>query len=231
MKSSPLSMSANALKLLAAVSMTVDHVGFILFPRLQILRIIGRLAFPIFAYFIYVGCRHTHDPRRYLLTLALLGLVMSAVQYFATGLLYGNVLITFALSVSLIFLIRRFLDKGETWAGLAAIALTEAVYLLCRAAEIDYGFWGVLLPVLTHLSGRLKPIGRFKRTELIGFAAGLILLALSLGREQPYSLAALFPLCLYNGKKGFRLPKYAFYVFYPAHIVIIWLISLLPCFA
>ena len=53
-------MSSFALKFLAIVLMTIDHVGLLLFPTHRILRAIGRLAFPIFAFQIGVGFKHTH---------------------------------------------------------------------------------------------------------------------------------------------------------------------------
>ena len=63
-RSSVGSLSGNQLKIIAAISMTVDHLGFILFPSLIILRIIGRIAFPIFAYMIAEGCRYTKNEKR-----------------------------------------------------------------------------------------------------------------------------------------------------------------------
>lgn len=52
-------LNSNQLKLLALLTMTVDHIGVHLFPQYPILRIIGRLAFPIYAYCIAEGCVHT----------------------------------------------------------------------------------------------------------------------------------------------------------------------------
>ena len=71
-------LSSNALKLIALVCMTVDHIGFLLYPHLHILRIIGRVAFPIFAYMIAEGCRYTSNRLRYFITIFLLGAAMQA---------------------------------------------------------------------------------------------------------------------------------------------------------
>ena len=60
-------ISGNALKFLAAAAMLVDHIGLILFPKIFVLRAIGRLAFPLFAYMIAEGCRYTRHKARYLL--------------------------------------------------------------------------------------------------------------------------------------------------------------------
>ena len=63
-------LSGNQLKLIALAAMTVDHIGVQFFPNIQLLRIIGRLALPIFAYMIAQGCRYTKNKARYLGTIA-----------------------------------------------------------------------------------------------------------------------------------------------------------------
>ncbi len=63
------------LKLIAITTMAIDHVGAAILPQYPILRVIGRIAFPIFAYSLAVGCVYTHDMRRYLMRMLLLALV------------------------------------------------------------------------------------------------------------------------------------------------------------
>lgn len=75
-------LTGNQLKLLALIAMTCDHVGLQLLPQFIILRIIGRLAAPLFAYMIAEGCRYTHDRGRYLGRL--LGMAaLCQIAYFA----------------------------------------------------------------------------------------------------------------------------------------------------
>ena len=62
-------LSANKLKLIALISMTIDHIGLLFFPYTIIFRILGRFAFPIFAYFIAVGCYYTHNKLKHFLHL------------------------------------------------------------------------------------------------------------------------------------------------------------------
>ena len=59
-------LTGNALKLIAAFAMVCDHAGLMLFPQVPILRVIGRLAYPIFAFMIAEGCRYTRNKKRYL---------------------------------------------------------------------------------------------------------------------------------------------------------------------
>ena len=84
------------------LAMLCDHAGKMLFPQYRILRIIGRLAMPIYAYMIAEGCRHTRDRKKYLLRLFGMGVLCQAVYFVAMGSLYMCILITFSLSVLLI---------------------------------------------------------------------------------------------------------------------------------
>ena len=98
-----IALSGTSLKIFAMLCMTVDHMGLLLLDNFWLCRVIGRLAFPIFAYMIAEGCRYTRHRARYLLLLLGEGLLCSAVYYLAQGSLEQNILITFSLSVLLIF--------------------------------------------------------------------------------------------------------------------------------
>ncbi len=91
--------SATVLKWIALITMTADHIGFILFPQATALRVIGRIAMPVFAYLIAGGCRYSRHRLRYFLTVLGTGAVCSVAAYYAAGTLYQNILITFALSI------------------------------------------------------------------------------------------------------------------------------------
>lgn len=52
-------MNRNQLKIIACISMLIDHIGYVLFPDVTVLRLIGRIAMPIFAFFIGEGCLYT----------------------------------------------------------------------------------------------------------------------------------------------------------------------------
>ena len=96
-------LSSSALKLMACVFMLIDHVGVRLFPGVLLLRIIGRLAFPIFAFMIAEGCKYTRNKLRYFLQLFGLALGCQIVYFIADGSMYLSVLFTFSLSVLTIF--------------------------------------------------------------------------------------------------------------------------------
>ena len=243
-------MNRNHLKIIACVSMLCDHMGYLLFPQAVWLRYIGRLAMPLFAFFIGEGCRYTHDRKKYALQITGLAAVCQAA-YFVSDLLkrgrltassggwYFNILFTFALACIACFLWldgMAFARQGEThkavgkfaWlaAYLAALGLfTWFAWHQRRYAGwslyVDYGLCGVLLPFSTVLFDK-------KATKLVSFAAALTVYCLVFADGMPYVWFSLFclPLLLcYNGQGGSKKLKYLFYVFYPAHLAILYLLS------
>ena len=220
-------LTGNQLKIIALIAMTCDHVGLQLFPQATILRIIGRIAFPIFAYMIAEGCQYTHNRKKYLLAMWGLAATCQLVYYFAMGSLYMSVLVSFSLAIGLIYLIDREKNRSSH-AYLAPLAALCGIFFLCRVLPdlisstdyaIDYGLWGVLLPVLVYFE-------KEKSGKLRNFAICLALIALEYGGIQWFSLAAVPLLALYNGKRGKHKMKNLFYIYYPAHLVVIYLLSL-----
>ncbi len=76
-------LSANQLKVIAALTMLIDHVGMILFPSIRLFRIIGRISFPIFSFMIYEGCKYTRNKKRYLLQIFIIGIFTTAVYLYS----------------------------------------------------------------------------------------------------------------------------------------------------
>ena len=216
-----LSLTSNQLKVLAMITMTVDHIGVQLLPQYHILRMIGRLAFPIYAYLIAEGCAHTRDRRRYLLQMAGMALICQLVYFFAMGSLYQCILVTFSLSILLIYAI----DSGSPLLGAGAfllvLFLTGFLPNRLPGFYIDYSLWGVLTPVAVYF-------GRNKWEKLLFCGLALVMLAAAhSGFTQWLALLSLIPLALYNGKRGKRKIKWFFYLYYPIHLVVIYAISLL----
>ena len=224
-------LTGNTLKLIAILSMTLDHMGVHLFPGIDLFRILGRLALPIFAYMIAEGCRHTQNPRKYLLTILAVAALCQAVFFLAMGSLYQCILVTFLLSILLIQSLDRARKQRTCGTVLTAALVWLAVFFVCLGLPklldhtdfaIDYGLWGVLLPVFIFL-------GRTQKEKLLLSCVGLVLLAIffrNLGAIQWFSLLTLPLLALYNGQRGKRRMKYFFYVYYPLHLVVIYGISL-----
>jgi hypothetical protein len=221
-----LRLTGNQLKLLALVTMTCDHIGVTLFPQVLWLRIVGRLALPIFAYMIAEGCRHTRSRKRYLLSIVAVAALCQAVYLVAMGSLYMCIMVTFSLSVALIYLWDYAKTRPAPQGGFLVLAALCVTWVLCEAPlfpgtdfHIDYGIFGVLLPVLIYM-------GRNGLEAFAMAALGLVMLNLSMGVIQWFSLFALIPLAFYDGTRGKAKLKYLFYIYYPAHLAVIWLIGL-----
>lgn len=215
----PKCLSGNALKLLAALFMTIDHIGVVLFPRVLILRIIGRLAMPIFAFMIAEGCKYTRNRRKYFGMVFGLGVLCQIVYYFFDGSMYLSILITFSLSILTIYALQDLRKKNTTLSGVVFLGTVFTVWLLNLFFAIDYGFWGCMLPVFPALVQGTKYDTLPVNTALLGL--GLIPLSISLGDIQIFSLLALPLLFAYTGKRGKGNLKYFFYIFYPVHLAVL----------
>lgn len=223
-----LGLTNNQLKIIAMVAMVLDHVGLQLFPHIMALRYIGRLAFPIFAFMIAEGCSHTHHKGKYLLSVALMGAACQIVYAVAMDSLYMNVLITFTLSILVIYSIDLLLDR-RTLLSAAPLVLCVATVVICCTVlpqllsgtdySIDYGIFGVALPVMVYYAPT-------RPTKLAACALSLVGLVFTRGLWQLWAFPAILLLAAYNGERGRLRMKYVFYLFYPAHLVIIWLIGL-----
>lgn len=215
-------LSGNALKILAMIFMTCDHVAVELLPDWDFLRMIGRLAMPIYAYMIAEGCRFTHDRKKYLWRLSSLALLCQVVYFFAVGSLYQCILVTFSLSVCLIWALETSPKSWGLLVFLASAFLCEGLPVLLKGTDfaVDYGIVGVCLPALVYF-------GRTREEKLLGFTVGLILLALQYGGIQWFGLGAVPLLMLYSGERGKLSIGRLFYFYYPAHLVVIYGLSLL----
>ena len=228
-------LSANSIKIIAAISMLIDHIGCIFFPDIEILRIIGRISFPLFAFMIAQGCFYTRNKLKYFFMVFGLAIVCQ-IAYFVTaqGSLFG-VLFTFSIAIVLIYSLQylKYNFKTKTSKLKKGLSVTVFVSLMVLTVwintvfEIDYGFWGCVLPVFASLFVEMKNERLKRLLTLIAFTLGIVLLSIDCGEHQWFALLALVPLLLYSGKRGKHNLKYFFYIFYPLHLVVLYGISLL----
>lgn len=230
-------LSGNILKLLAAVFMVVDHVGIMFFPGRLIFRIIGRLAMPIFAFMIAEGARYTRNKVKYILMIGGLGFLCQLGYYVFAQDLYMCILVTFTLAIAMIYALGffkkcLFSDKvdipGKIFSALPFIVSVIVVYFINTKLDIDYGFYGCLLPVFASLFD-FRGIDLPKKAEWLdsvymrigSLAVGLVLLSANLTGVFWWSLLAIPLLLLYSEKRGRLNLKYFFYIFYPVHLVVL----------
>lgn len=221
MKQNPLSQEG--LKLIACVTMLIDHIGAVFFPQNLWLRIIGRLAFPIYCFLLAEGARHTKNPAKYALRL-FIGLLLSEIPFDLA--LYGQ--ISFAhqsvmLTLLLAFLMALCMKKLPQW---GKVLIVIPYYFAAELLHTDYGGLGIVMAAIFIISRELPE-------PMVIQTAGLALINLayfSTSFIQPFATAAMIPISLYSGKKSSsgKLLQWAFYLFYPAHLLILWLLTIFP---
>lgn len=239
-------LSANVIKIIAVIFMTLDHIGWVLLPEVRILHILGRISMPLFAFMIAEGAYHTRNKVKYFSLIFLLGVAFQIVYYVALRSTYMGIFITFSTSILMIYALQFFKTQlfygtyfQKAYSFLLFGASVVGTYFLNEYCDVDYGFWGCMLPVFASLFCVNATDKKGERTvkfncvpvNVLAFAVGLLILAVyhagRLGGIQYYALLALPILFLYSGKRGKWKMKYFFYVFYPAHLVVIYGISLL----
>lgn len=216
-------LNRTTLKLIAVVSMLIDHMGAVLFDDLYWMRAVGRLAMPIFCFFIAEGYYHTRDRKKYLLRMGLFALIAELpfdLAFNGTPFFWGhqNVMCTFFLAISAMWAfdeitLRNEGKKGRILGALAAFGVAIAATLL----QTDYGAFGVAMVFLFHI---LRENGL-----LVQNIGALIYQFFARGAGiQAFAMLSAIPLMMYNGKKG-RPLKWFFYCFYPGHLLILWAIK------
>lgn len=234
-------LTAAHLRWIALGAMLLDHLWAMVVPGSQWMTYVGRIAFPIFAFQVAEGARHTSDFRRYalrLLAFACLSEIPFDLMYASTVFypFHQNVMFTLLLGLLAIRgLDRARRERTAKAAALGALGLLAA-WLAGTIGMVDYGGMGVLtVAVFSVFRGfplaRLGQTvclvllnmvffkGEYLSTELFGHALEL--------QTQGFALLALIPIWLYGGEKGRggRALQYGSYVFYPLHMLVLYLIK------
>ena len=211
-------LSGSALKVIAVISMTIDHVALYVlagYLRMQdvwlydVLRGIGRLAFPIFAFLVIEGFFHTHNIVRYMATLLIFALLSEIPWYLLRQCGSHNVLFTLLLGLIAVYLTDRI--PKNSW-----LLFIPSLCMATLAAWIstDYSWHGIGLMIVFYLFHE-KPFPYY----LIGLP---FLMEYGITGTCLGILACL----LYNGNRGFirgKWLKYSFYLYDPLHLITIWL--------
>ena len=231
------------LRLIALITMAIDHFGKMCFPYIPEMRLIGRLAFPLFAYGIAAGAVYTKNPTKYVSRIVLMALICQPL--YAIGLAHENramyavpftqhpfgaisafylnswqkpsILLSLALGLCIILCLRN-----RQW------ILAIGFYLLCErmSAKLDYGVEGITLMLLFYI------LCEHPRLALVAWSAYMIHWSRGLGYEifgfdfgmRIFALPAVI-LCAIPMKRHFTLPKWLVYGFYPAHLIALMLVS------
>lgn len=225
-------ISGSTLKMIAIVTMLIDHVGAALVARLLIvhgvenimyliywvMRLIGRVAFPIFIFLMVEGFEKTRSKTKYAARLGLFALISEIpfdLAFNAKVLEFTYQNIFFTLFIGFLAMIALDFISKKKWHIVFKIILNPIVIVLAAVvAELmntDYGASGIICIMVMYL---------FRKNKVGQIAAG----SLAFLWEVTAPLAFI-PIGFYNGKRGWNL-KYVFYAFYPLHLLIIYLICM-----
>ncbi len=214
-------MSSFQIKVLAIVAMFIGHIGLFFFESPLWMYIIGRLAFPLFAFLLANGARHTKNPRAYLLRLFIFALISQIPFILANRIVdpnYWTLNILFTLFLGLLAIL---LTKGKSIV-IKSIILT-LFFIGGFVFQVDYGGLGVLSVVLFYYFDGLRLKTIISQTVifvlinlvlLVSFATDYPNTSINPFYFFPYALFALIPIFLYSKKEGLKM-KYLFYIIYP----------------
>ena len=215
--------------------MFIDHVGYIVFDgHSSWFNYVGRLAFPIFAFQISEGYIHTHDVKKYLLRLILFAFI-SQIPFLLFHSIINNepgLNVIFTLFLGLIAII--IYDKYNKFVGVFSAIIFG---IIAHFLNSDYSFYGVGITFLFYVFNKNKCLLAisFIIATLMQYSY-LILVYYNYGFEflknvfiiyLPYFICTIFSIIIilcYNKKKG-PSTKYFFYLFYPLHMILIYILS------
>ena len=213
------SVSQEGLKLLACLTMLIDHIGALFLPHIQWLRIIGRLSFPLYCFLLAEGIHYTRSPMKYGLRLLLVAL-LTELPY---DLLFRGEF-TWEKNSVMVTLLLGFCGgiAFKYCSGWLKYLAPLPFILLGRYANGTYGMYGVAMIVMFCMTRS------FPHRLSVQFVL-MVLLSLRMagfpGRlgTQIYAIAAMVPIALYSGEKRShnKALQWAFTLFYPVHILIL----------
>lgn len=220
-------LDTDLLKLIAIVSMLIDHIGGTFFPEVGIFRWAGRLAFPIFCYCLTVGLMYTRDIRRYLGRLALFAVVSQPFfvlafhpHNFWEELTSWNIFVTLFFSLLAIYGVK---ERKWWWFLLGVLAI--------NVLNADYANTGVILTLIFYLCRNKPWLGAllYVLSYLPALWGGSLEDPMALvvgGHAIGFEIFALLsvPLIFLPTHFGPKIPKWFFYAFYPGHLLVIFLV-------
>lgn len=231
--------ATSLLKLIALVFMFIDHAGKMCFPGVPEMRLLGRIAFPLYCWCLVVGACHTRSFPRYLGRIALIGLISQPLYMVALNhpLTQYNIFLTLFIAVLGLWGLREKKFLSHIWAPVLAL-------MLAHLLNVDYGWRGVLLTFLLYAvrdsrGGIAAVMTAFclywgSTSSAVTEAFGVKLSGLTRSRfsglVSPFlrlqGLAILsLPLMLVKLPGSWKLPRWTGYVLYPAHLVVLILLE------
>ncbi len=244
-------ISGSTIKMIAIVTMLIDHIAAAVFDRVlisqglleantsvetagqfmqehialytldSIMRMIGRISFPIFCFLLIEGFLHTHNLKKYIGRMLLFA-VASEIPFDLAFMGkvcdwgYQNVFLTLVIGLLVLTGFQMIREKEEMHRIVMIILHVLILAAGMGAAFLiksDYGAYGVLTVAVMYL---------LRKNRIWELLAGCTVLTV-MSFVEFSSFIVILPVHFYNGKKGWNM-KYFFYFFYPVHLLILYLI-------
>jgi len=242
-------LSQEGLKLIACVTMLIDHLAAVLISvRLMnnleeyasqllsvhyLMRIVGRIAFPIYCFLLVEGVYHTRNSKKYGLRL-FIGMLLSEIPFDLAFSYRGNVFFDWTSNSVMVTLLLGFfmLESMKRVKGAWKAAVILPFYILAEICNTDYAGMGILLIAVFALT-------RGQAYEKLLRLLGCFLILTSGGRDfqlfgiwiplEAFALLALIPIFCYDGRKltNSKVVQWGFYLFYPVHLLILALLEIM----
>ena len=233
-------MTSNKLKIIAIITMIIDHIGYyfnFLFniEVYVILRAIGRIAMPIFTFLIVEGYFHTKDLRKYIYRISIIAIITQSIFIIIEGIFKENsynisgtlnILFSFINLLVLFKLFENIIIKNNIISKFIFTIYILAIYLLYKHIEFDYGLYVIIIGTIMYISKK------YIKDDII--SNGIIIVSIliySCYRSSIYffTILAIPFILLYNNKLGKKnnILKYTFYVIFPVQHLLLYVISMI----
>lgn len=216
-------MSSFVLKMIAIISMFIDHIGYAIFSRFSYFNYIGRIAFPIFAFQISEGYVHTKNLKKYFFRLFLFAIISQIPFMLFSSIISTkfslNIFFTLLLGLACIFIY----DKSKY--KILGIIASIAIGIIAQISNCDYGFYGIAIILIFYIFKN-----NFQTASILFTLATAIKYLIPFFKYNFYDVYIYLFICTiipiifigtYNGKKG-KNTKYLLYLFYPIHLLLIY---------
>jgi hypothetical protein len=202
------------LKWIAVLTMLIDHIGLVMFPESEIWRIIGRVAFPLYTYFLIIGMEKTRNRNQYIERLLKIGVISQLPYYLIFQNLRLNVIFTFIIAALCIYI---FVEKWRC----KYVFLIASILIMPVSNYLDYGYYGIALCFLYYFF-KDKPV-----TLLVShlFLNILDMFIFDGSLLQLFSLVGTILILNKSKIPDIPIQRLFYQLFYPTHLFIIFLIS------
>jgi len=227
-------MNSFILKIIACFSMLIDHLGYIVVGSTSFFNCIGRLAFPIFAFQLTEGFSHTKNLKKYFIRLLVFAFIAQIPFMLFSSIFNEEITINIIFVLVLGLLFMTIYDKYNKILGVLFGVLFA---VLAQLLHFDYGWYGLTIIMIFHILKKHKllmsisfVLATFAKYIVPIIDLGIFTILNVFSAINLYSMLCFFTcmalifILFYNGKKG-QDSKYFLYVFYPVHLIILYLLN------